>query len=106
MDGPPWSFLLDLGPIRRALEREIARAVDREHQAAEEALGRARERHRKALREREDQNAEQLRDSDELRQRIADLETTNQELRKELVAERHAGESLSVPPGDALFLVR
>jgi hypothetical protein len=91
MNGPLRSFFLDLGLIRRALRREIQQAEDRVSREAEEALDRARERHRKALRERTDQNTELQRHNDELRQRITDLETTAHDLRKELVAERHSG---------------
>lgn len=91
MNGRFRSFFLNLGPVQRALRQEIRGEADQAWQAAEEALDRARERQRKALQERADQNTELQRHNDELGQRITELEATAHDLRKELVAERHTG---------------
>jgi hypothetical protein len=81
MDGPLWSFLVDLAPIRRALRREINRAVDVAWQTAQDVLDRDREQHRTALGEAEARTSG-------LQQRVADSEATNRGLRSELSAQK------------------
>lgn len=83
MYGRLWSFLLDRGPVRRAVRDEVGRAVDRELGRAEEVL----HRQRVALARSEER-------TDELRRRVAEMETVTGQLRTALTAQQAATEQL------------
>lgn len=80
MDGPLWSFLLDLAPIRRQVQREVSRACEEKEQQAHDALARTRERHLKELGEAKQRISELQRSISELRAHVADVETINRDL--------------------------
>lgn len=97
MDGPSWSLLLDLPPIRRELRREIGRARDEIEQQALEVLAKDRERHRTALDQSEQRIGELERSIGELRGRAAglaaanrDFEAVNRDLRGRLLTWQQA----------------
>lgn len=81
MHGRLWSFLLDRGPIRRAVRDEVRWAVDRELGRAEQVL----RRHQVALMQSEERN-------DQLRRRVTELEAVTGRLRTALTAQQAATE--------------
>jgi hypothetical protein len=73
MVGRIWSWLLEVAPVREAMRREVAAAVDSAMDAAEEMRAHQRERHRSALDRTE-------RELGELRARVDELVAANAEL--------------------------
>ena len=83
MDGHFRSFLLHLGPIRRAVDQDVVAQMVR---SAEEA----RDNHRKTLRARDDLITKLHKDNDDLSRRLTELEADNRSLRTALAAQQRA----------------
>jgi DNA repair exonuclease SbcCD ATPase subunit len=73
MGGRTWLWLLELAPVREAVRREVAAAVDSAMGDAEDLQARQRDRHRNALDRAE-------RELHELRIRVDELNAANAEL--------------------------
>ncbi|HJP76488.1 MAG TPA: hypothetical protein VJ914_19625 [Pseudonocardiaceae bacterium] len=77
MDGPFWSFVLDLAPVRRRLRREISQARDQIERDARRVLDKDRATHRAALAAAADKADRDLRD---LSTTVRTLESDNRDL--------------------------
>jgi len=107
MSGRVLSWLLEFGPTREAVRREVKVAVDMVMDVTEDAQARQREKHRTALSRTAAQVAELQSRVDELTNSNAELLGTNATLRAELAEHQDAQEREAVEREEfALRLVR